>query len=107
MSKIPSLEELDRQDLNEDVKSAIDSIEKRLAGGTEYAEELEVMVDRSLNKDENREGKYPSLLSQISVNSEGLFRIAKAVKDRHPEYTFEFNRDPEGKWIRWKVTKKS
>lgn len=36
---------------------------------------------------------------------EGLYQVAEEIQKKHPEYEFHFERDPEGQWMKYTVSK--
>ena len=68
-----------------------------------YSETLQITAD----------GKFgPHALYTVTPeefygkNSQEFQQIALEVEKKHPEYHFTFETDPEGKWIKYSVSKK-
>lgn len=95
--------------LGRPVESA-DFFENFLGGSGSYSETYSILPDGTFDKKVRPDGIAPLLTEQwtesdISTPSD-LYQVAAAIQTRHPEYAFDFETDPEGRWFTYKVSKK-
>lgn len=79
-------------------------IEKTNETGT-FSENIEIDRFDQL-KDHEKDGTPVASLMVVFVSDfgpEGLFRVAKEIEDRFPYLRFSFNKDMEGKSLRYEV----
>ena len=70
----------------------------------QYSETFKIKEDGEFDKVERLDGSAVHM-GEADTPAE-LYQLAKEIQDKHPEYQFTFESDPEGKWLKYTVSKK-
>jgi len=91
------------QGLNlEGVVGSEEKLQAILSSHDSYSETYRIKPDGMFDVDSvERDG--PNL--GYKDTPEGLYRTADEIQKKHPEYKFNFETDPEGKWMKYTVSK--
>ena len=68
-----------------------------------YSETFKIMPDGTFNQTTRMDGSFRYLV--IGDTPEELYQIAEEIQKKHSEYKFDFETDPEGKWMKYTVSK--
>lgn len=68
-----------------------------------YSETFKIKSDGTFDKAERFGGSAFHIGE--AYTPEKLYRIAKDIQEKHPEYQFNFETDPQGKWLKYTVSK--
>ena len=76
-----------------------------------YSETLKIKLDGTLDKDERLDGHAPYIIIGFDLESvlntpKDLYQMMHQISSEHPEFNISFEADPNGKWIKYLVTKK-
>ncbi len=72
--------------------------------GKIYSETLLVKPDGTFDTQTRGDGMVPmmSTLGEVTNQNE-LYMLAKEIQDKHPKYKISFEKDREGKWIKYSI----
>ena len=68
-----------------------------------YSETFKIKSDGSFDKVERFDGSAVHMGE--ADNPTELYQLAKDIQEKHPEYKFSFETDPQGKWMKYMVSK--
>lgn len=72
--------------------------------GATYSETLIIRSDGSFDDKKRADQKFPMAVNYGEAKDpDQLYALAKQIQDRYPEYSFDFTKDPEGRWMRYTV----
>lgn len=69
-----------------------------------YSETFKIKDDGNFDGFERLDGSPVNMHGADTADE--LYKLAKDIQDKHPEYQFNFENDPEGKWLKYTVSKK-
>lgn len=95
--------ELERTRGFTDADHAEDMLASMLESQSEYSETFKIKPDGNLDKINRLDGS-PVYLG-FGDTSEELMQMAQEIQNKHPEYQFNFENDPEGQWVKYTVSK--
>lgn len=86
-----------------DADHAEDLLDSVIKVHNPYSETLKIKPNGKLDKLTRVDGKTVYL--SYGDTAADLYKIAAEIEKKHPEYHFNFETDPEGKWIKYTVSK--
>jgi hypothetical protein len=95
-------EEERRKDFT-DADDAEDSLSSMLESLNPYSETFKIKSNGSFDEVERLDGL--NLYMTEADTPAKLYKIAAEIEKKHPEYHFSFETDPEGKWMKYTVSK--
>jgi hypothetical protein len=94
----------------EQASDAFDALEHMLRGKEMYTETYRMLPGGTFDKTFRFDDSVPPYLISLADaeihTPEDLYQVAASVQSGHPEYQFDFEKDPEGQWMKYTVTKK-
>ncbi|MAF59332.1 hypothetical protein CL631_00600 [bacterium] len=73
----------------------------------EYSEALQIKQNGSLDREKRVDGLLPFIVSAHDLKSpEDLYKLIYKISQEHPDLDVLFETDANGKWIKYRVTKK-
>ena len=94
--------ELEEDDSNAD--TVIDFVKNIIKDKGIYSETLYIDPNGEFNS--IREDGGPTFIRAFAASPENLFRLAKEIMEKYPDYKFDFQKDTEGKMIKYTISKK-
>ena len=97
-------EELEKiKDWNDadDVRDMLDDMLKKISP---YSETFRIRDDGTFDTNKRLDNSLPYITPFVRT-PENLYQIAKEISLKHPEYHFNFENDPEGKWMKYTISK--
>ena len=74
--------------------------------GAPYSETLKIKADGSFDTEERVDGLHPEIIGHSDIKDpNGLYALAQEVQRQYPGVVFSFEKDPEGKWMKYTVSK--
>lgn len=70
-----------------------------------YSETYKVLPDGTFDKTARPDGVPPLLDSDVATPND-LYAYMAEIQETHPEYQVTFEKDPEGLWMKYTVSKK-
>ncbi len=70
-----------------------------------YSETYKVLPDGTFDKTARPDG-IPPLLGGDVTTPDSLYTYMAEIQEMYPEYRFDFEKDPEGQWMKYTVSKK-
>ena len=106
MEKLEDIKKEELEEMDANIKFLAEIIkDKIVSNGGEFSETISITPDGWLKLMDSDE-KLKSLFVHHAVEGEEeLFKLAKAIQNKSPEIKFNFERDPEGRWIKYTVNK--
>ena len=106
--KIKAKEEATKKELERtkdftDADHAEDLLRSMLESNNPYSETFKIKSDGKFDKILRADG-HPVYLGYGDTPAE-LYQMAAEIEKKHPEYKFGFENDPEGKWMKYTVSK--
>lgn len=86
-----------------DADHAEEMMSSMLESSNPYSETFKIKSDGKFDQI-SRADDHPVYFG-VSDTPAGLYQIAAEIEQKHPEYKFSFETDPEGKWFKYTVLK--
>lgn len=95
---IADMVEKKNKDKNEDL------FEYFLNQASTYSETYKILPNGTFDKEKRLDG-LPPLLDDNVNTPDDLYQFMSEIQAAHPEYKFDFERNPEGQWLKYTVSK--
>ncbi len=98
-------EEADRVKFFTDVDFAKESIDDilKFCKLKSYSETLRIELNGKFDK---TRVDGASVYMDFADTPEGLYQLASEIMKKYPDYHFDFDNDPEGRWVKYTVSKR-
>ena len=90
-----------------DAEFAADHFAIMLEHQPEYSETLIINPDGHMEKKRRANDSTPPYFAGLVETPSDLYKLMKEVQDAHPEYKISFENDPNGTWMKYKVSKQN
>lgn len=101
--KKPDFEEEEEREMQE----LAEVFKRKIAqSGGRYSETIQIGQRGNLIT-YDQDGNLKSIFAHQAENAEALYELAQGVQKLSPDLNFQFEQDPEGKWIKYSVENKA